>query len=114
MPPKPRENAAGAPASFEAGLEQLEQIVRELERGDLALEDSIALFEKGVTLSDACRKQLEDAETKVEVLRRQGSSRNSEAATATDSRSDEKTSGRASIASAQSDSGLDDDDDTPF
>lgn len=79
MPPKSDASAPDAPASFEKGLEQLEQIVRELERGDLALEDSIALFEKGVALSDACRKQLEDAETKVEMLRRQGPSRASEA-----------------------------------
>lgn len=75
MPPKPDASASNAPASFEKGLEQLEQIVRELERGEMTLEESIALFERGMSLSEMCRKQLEDAETKVEVLRRQGSSR---------------------------------------
>jgi exodeoxyribonuclease VII small subunit len=54
--------------TFEASLEELERVVRELEGGDLSLERSIELFERGVTLSDACRKQLEDAETRVEML----------------------------------------------
>jgi len=53
---------------FEASLEELEKVVKELETGDLPLERSLALFEKGMALSDACRKQLEDAETRVEVL----------------------------------------------
>lgn len=56
------------PLSFEAGLNDLEAIVKELEHGDLSLEDSIALFEKGISLSDKCRLQLEEAETKVEIL----------------------------------------------
>jgi exodeoxyribonuclease VII small subunit len=56
------------PLSFEAGLNDLEAIVKELENGDLSLEDSIALFEKGISLSDKCRLQLEEAETKVEIL----------------------------------------------
>jgi exodeoxyribonuclease VII small subunit len=54
--------------SFEEGLEQLEQIVKQLEDGDLPLEESIELFEKGVKLSDSSRKQLEQAEAKVEIL----------------------------------------------
>lgn len=54
--------------SFEKGLEELEGIVRELERGELPLEDSISLFEKGMRLSEECRKQLDEAETKVEIL----------------------------------------------
>jgi len=56
--------------SFEEGLEQLEQIVKDLENGDLPLEKSLELFEKGVKLSETCRKQLQDAEGKVEVLLR--------------------------------------------
>lgn len=56
--------------TFESCLEELEKVVRELEGGDLPLERSIELFEKGVTLSEACRKQLEDAETRVETLMR--------------------------------------------
>jgi exodeoxyribonuclease VII small subunit len=46
----------------------LEQVVRELEGGDLPLERSLELFERGMTLSDSCRRQLEAAETRVEVL----------------------------------------------
>jgi len=59
-------------AKFEASLDELEKIVRELEAGDLPLERSIALFERGVELSGHCRKQLEDAETRVEALVRRG------------------------------------------
>jgi len=49
-------------------LEELEKVVRELESGDLPLEKALELFERGVQLSEACRKQLEEAETRVEVL----------------------------------------------
>jgi exodeoxyribonuclease VII small subunit len=59
-----------APLSFEAGLQQLETIVKEMESGELPLERAIELFERGMKLSEACRKQLEDAETRVEVLMR--------------------------------------------
>jgi len=64
------ENPAGAQpvAPFETCLEELEKLVKELEAGDLSLDRSIELFERGVTLSDACRKQLEDAETRIEML----------------------------------------------
>ncbi len=55
-------------ASFENCLEELERVVKELETGDLPLERSLDLFEKGMTLSESCRKQLEDAETRVEML----------------------------------------------
>ena len=54
--------------TFEASLEELEKIVKELESGDLPLERSLELFEKGMALSEACRKQLEDAETRIEML----------------------------------------------
>ena len=60
--------------SFEAGLGELESVVKQLESGDLPLEKALELFEKGMQLSDACRKQLEEAETKVELLTRRGSS----------------------------------------
>jgi len=53
---------------FEACLDELEKVVKELEAGDLPLERSIELFEKGMGLSDTCRKQLEEAETRVEML----------------------------------------------
>jgi exodeoxyribonuclease VII small subunit len=54
--------------TFETSLDELEQVVRELEGGDLPLERSLELFERGMTLSDSCRKQLEAAETRVEML----------------------------------------------
>jgi len=55
-------------ATFEESLKGLESIVAQLERGDLPLEESIRLFEEGVRLSAECRKQLEEAEGKVEIL----------------------------------------------
>lgn len=54
--------------SFEQGLKELEKVVQELEDGDLPLEEALQRFEKGVELSETCRKQLEAAETKVEIL----------------------------------------------
>ncbi len=59
---------AEKPESFEVALEQLEKIVKELENGDLPLEKSLDLFEKGMELSEGCRKQLGAAETRVEIL----------------------------------------------
>ena len=58
------------PLSFEAGLEQLETIVKEMESAELPLERALELFERGVKLSASCRKQLEEAETRVEILLR--------------------------------------------
>jgi len=58
--------------SFEAGLEELERIVKELEKGDLPLERSLSLFESGMKLSGECKKMLEEAETRVEILTRRG------------------------------------------
>ena len=54
--------------SFETCLEELEKVVKELEAGDLPLERSLELFERGMGLSESCRKQLEQAETRVEML----------------------------------------------
>ena len=54
--------------SFEVCLAELEKVVKELEAGDLTLERSIELFERGMELSDTCRKQLEEAETRVDML----------------------------------------------
>jgi exodeoxyribonuclease VII small subunit len=54
--------------SFETSLEELEKVVKELEAGDIPLEQALALFEKGIGLSENCRKQLEEAETRVEIL----------------------------------------------
>ncbi len=60
------------PPSFEASLTELEAVVKELEAGDLPLERALALFEKGTALSASCRKQLEEADTRVEQLIRRG------------------------------------------
>jgi exodeoxyribonuclease VII small subunit len=57
-------------ASFETCLDELEKVVRELESGDLPLDRSLELFSRGMHLSDSCRKQLEEAETRVEALTR--------------------------------------------
>jgi exodeoxyribonuclease VII small subunit len=58
-------------ASFEDSLKKLESIVDQLEKGDLSLEDSLKLFEEGVGLSAVCKKELETAEGKVEMLVKQ-------------------------------------------
>jgi exodeoxyribonuclease VII small subunit len=55
-------------AGFEEQLKSLESVVERLERGDLSLEESVRLFEEGVKLSDACKKELEAAEGKIQVL----------------------------------------------
>jgi exodeoxyribonuclease VII small subunit len=67
----PSSDPSPAPA-FESSLVELEGVVKELESGDLPLEKAIALFERGVTLSGTCRKQLEEAETRVEILLKKG------------------------------------------
>lgn len=58
-------------AKFEECLQRLEKIVQELEKGDIALEKSLGLFEEGMTLSAACKKELSEAEGKVEILLKQ-------------------------------------------
>ena len=72
--PEKEPPATDAPLSFESGLQQLEAIVKEMEGGELPLERALELFERGMKLSDACRKQLEEAETRVEVLMRRAGS----------------------------------------
>jgi exodeoxyribonuclease VII small subunit len=57
---------------FESAIAELETIVRTLEGGDLALEKSLALFERGVQLSRFCHAQLEEAERRIEILTDRG------------------------------------------
>ena len=57
-----------AEKKFEASLARLEEIVTELESGELGLEQSLKLFEEGVKLARVCNARLEEAERKVEVL----------------------------------------------
>ena len=61
--------------SFEASLEALERIVKELERGDLPLEKSLELFEQGIGLSRQCQERLSQAERRIEVLLRDNQGR---------------------------------------
>ena len=53
---------------FEEKLKELEELVTELERGELPLEESIAKFENGINLSKECHKKLDDAEKKINIL----------------------------------------------
>jgi exodeoxyribonuclease VII small subunit len=53
---------------FEKQLRALESVVERLEQGDLSLEESVQLFEEGIKLSDACKKELEVAEGKIQLL----------------------------------------------
>jgi exodeoxyribonuclease VII small subunit len=54
--------------NFEDQLAELEKVVEKLEKGDLSLEDNVSLFERGMQLSDACKKQLASAESRIQVL----------------------------------------------
>ena len=63
------------PKSFEASLEALEQIVHQLEDGDLPLEKSLELFEDGIRLSRQCQERLNQAERRIEVLLRDNQGR---------------------------------------
>jgi len=63
------------PKSFEASLEALEQIVQDLEEGDLPLEKSLELFEQGIRLSRECQERLNQAERRIEILLRDNQGR---------------------------------------
>jgi exodeoxyribonuclease VII small subunit len=54
--------------TFESALEDLEQVVEQLETGDLPLEDSLTAFEKGVGLTKYCYQKLDEVEKKIEIL----------------------------------------------
>lgn len=54
--------------NFEKSLTELENIIKKLESEEVSLDESIALFEKGVVLSNECRKTLEKAENKIITL----------------------------------------------
>ena len=65
-------NAAGkkqeAPATFETALEELESIVRQMESGEVALDDSLKLYERGTFLITNCQGRLDSAEKQIEKL----------------------------------------------
>ena len=54
--------------SFEAALAKLEQITKELEEGDLSLEESLKHFDEGVKLAELCSSKLNEAQKKIEIL----------------------------------------------
>jgi exodeoxyribonuclease VII small subunit len=57
---------------FEAALTELDTIVKKLEDGDIPLEQSLQLFERGVQLSRFCHARLEEAERRIEILNERG------------------------------------------
>ena len=59
---------ADVKSSFEDQLGELEKVVEQLERGELSLEDSVGLFERGMQLSEGCKAQLASAESRIQVL----------------------------------------------
>ena len=61
--------------TFEASLEALEQIVHQLEDGDLPLDKSLELFEQGIRLSRECQERLSQAERRIEILVRDNQGR---------------------------------------
>jgi exodeoxyribonuclease VII small subunit len=60
---------------FEAAIAELDTIVKKLEEGDLSLESSLQLYERGVHLSRFCHARLEEAERRIEVLNERGQTR---------------------------------------
>lgn len=56
------------PKSFEQSIQRLEEIVRQMEQGNVPLEESLKLFEEGTALAAACNQQLDTAELKVVQL----------------------------------------------
>lgn len=73
---------------FESAIAELEKIVKQLEEGDLALDTSLALFERGVTLSRYCHDQLGAAQRRIEQLTERGDLR--DAAHLVDAEDDER------------------------
>jgi exodeoxyribonuclease VII small subunit len=64
----PNSDASGEEPTFEAGLAELQTLVRELEEGSLGLDESIARFERGISILRRCYQALELAEQKIELL----------------------------------------------
>jgi exodeoxyribonuclease VII small subunit len=69
----PADTTPPAPADFERSLAELEDIVARLEQGELSLEESLQQFERGIGLTRVCQHALQQAEQKVEILMRKGS-----------------------------------------
>jgi exodeoxyribonuclease VII small subunit len=58
------------PKDFESALKRLEEIVKELEAGDLSLEQSLERYEQGVAMARFCQAKLEEAEKRIEMLQK--------------------------------------------
>jgi len=54
--------------SFEAAIEELEEIIEKMEKGDMTLDESIKFFQKGIELSKFCSEKLDEAERKITIL----------------------------------------------
>jgi exodeoxyribonuclease VII small subunit len=65
---KATDDAPAKPARFDEALQELETLVETLEQGDLSLDESLARFERGVSLARECRDALTNAEQRVQVL----------------------------------------------
>ena len=76
---------------FEAAIAELETIVKKLEEGDLPLEKSLELYERGVQLSRFCHARLEDAEKRIEILNEHGEVRPAGATLGPLGKEDERT-----------------------
>jgi exodeoxyribonuclease VII small subunit len=76
---------------FESAIAELESLVKTLEDGDLALEKSLELFERGVQLSRFCHSKLEEAERRVEILNDRGEIKPAPAALVADIDDSDKT-----------------------
>ena len=78
---------------FEAAIAELEAVVKKLEDGDLPLETSLQLYERGVQLSRFCHSSLEEAERRIEVLNERGELKPAPAALTEDDDSSSKVKG---------------------
>jgi exodeoxyribonuclease VII small subunit len=63
-----KKSLAAEETNFEQAIERLEEIVAELDRGDLALEEALKLFQEGTALREVCERKLTEAEATVEQL----------------------------------------------
>ena len=80
---------------FEAALTELDAIVKKLEDGDIPLEQSLLLFERGVQLSRFCHARLEEAERRIEILNERGQLQDAPAGLLDDDGDAPKTRGRS-------------------
>lgn len=66
--PKKKQTDEAQPLDFESSMAELEKLIESMESGDLSLEQSLKDFERGIELTRACQKALDDAQQRVEIL----------------------------------------------